>query len=131
MLIETLHITNTKYLFNYSKILILIILFSLSLNAQTRRYEGKKKLKNKNSISNKSTQKGLTIIGGNNMSTIKYNDDKINNQIDISPRNGSYIGLEYRFSRLIVGAGFLERGFKFKQATTMNFADIDYKSEIS
>jgi len=131
MLIETLHITNTKYLFNYSKILILIILFSLSLNAQTRRYEGKKKLKNKNSISNISTQKGLAIIGGNNMSTINYNDNKINDQFDISPRNGSYIGLEYRFSRLIVGAGFLERGFKIKQATTTNIGGTDYKSEIS
>jgi len=120
-----------KYLINSPKILIVIILVCLSLNAQTRRYEGKKKLKNKNPISNISAQKGLTIIGGYNMSTVKYNDDKKNDQFDITPRNGTYIGFEYRFPRLIVGAGFLERGFKFKQATTMNYANIDYKSEIT
>ena len=131
MLIETLHITNTKYLFNYSKILILIILFSLSLNAQTRRYEGKKKLKNKNSISNISAQKGLTIIGGQNMSKIEYNDDDISKQIDIDSRSGFNIGLEYRFPRLIVGAGFLQRGSKLKEATTINIGGIDYEIEIS
>ena len=64
------------------------------------------------------------------MSTIKYNDDKINNQIDISPRNGSNIGLEYRFPRLIVGATYLQRGSKLKQATTMNIGGIDYEIEI-
>jgi len=121
----------TKYLFNSPKILIAIILFCLSLNAQTRRYEGKKKLKNKNSISKISTQKGLAIIGGNNMSTIKYNDDKINDQIDFSLRNGTYIGLEYRFPRLIVGAALLQRGFEPKRATTVNINYIDYDAEIS
>jgi len=119
-----------KYLINTSKIFLFIILFSISLNAQTRRYEGKKKLKNKNSISNISDQKGLAIICGYNMSTIKYNDDKINNQIDISPQNGSYIGLEYRFRRFIIGTGFLQRGSKLKQATTMNIGGIDYDIEI-
>lgn len=121
----------TKYLINSPKIFIFIILFSISLNAQTRRYEGKKKLKNKNSISNVSAQKGLTIIGGNNMSTIKYNDNKIGNQIDISAQNGSNIGLEYRFPRLIVGAGFLQRGSKLKEATTINIGGVDYEIEIS
>ena len=120
----------TKYLINSPKIFLFIILISISLNAQTRRYEGKKKLKNKNSISNISSQKGLTIIGGNNMSTIKYNDDKINNQIDISPRNGSNIGLEYRFRRFIIGATYLQRGSKLKQATTMNIGGIDYDIEL-
>ena len=121
----------TKYLINSPKIFLFIILFSISLNAQTRRYEGKKKLKNKNSISNISAQKGLTIIGGNNMSTIKYNDNKIGNQIDISAQNGSNIGLEYRFPRLIVGAGFLQRGSKLKEATTINIGGVDYEIEIS
>ena len=121
----------TKYLIDPPKIFIVIILICLSLNAQTRRNEGNKKLKNKNSISNISAQKGLTIIGGYNISTVKYNDDKINNQIDMSPRNGSYIGLEYRFPRLIVGAGFLQRGFKPKQAITMNINYIDYDAELS
>ena len=120
----------TKYLINSPKIILFIILISISLNAQTRRYEGKKKLKNKNSISNISSQKGLTIIGGNNMSTIKYNDNKIGNQIDISAQNGSNIGLEYRFPRLIVGAAYLQRGSKLKQATTMNIGGIDYEIEI-
>ena len=120
----------TKYLINSHKIFLIIILFSISLNAQTRRYEGKKKLKNKNSISNISAQKGLAIIGGYSMSTIKYNDDEINNQIDISPQNGSYIGLEYRFPRFIIGAGFLQRGSKLKQATSMNIGGIDYAIEI-
>ena len=122
---------NTKYLFNSPKIFIIIILVCLSLNAQTRRNEGNKKLKNKDSISKISTQKGLAIIGGNNMSTIKYNDNKIDDQIDISPRNGSYIGLEYRLPRLIVGASFLQRGSKLKQATTMSIGGIDYDIEIS
>ena len=121
----------TKYLINSPKIFLFIILFSISLNAQTRRYEGKKKLKNKNSISNISAQKGLTIIGGNNMSTIKYNDNKIGNQIDISAQNGSNIGLEYRFPRLIVGVGFLQRGSKLKEATNINIGGVDYEIEIS
>ena len=120
-----------KYSINSSKIYIVIILVCLSLNAQTRRNEGNKKLKNKNSISNVSAQKGLTIIGGNNMSTIKYNDNKINDKIDISSRNGSYFGLEYRLPRLIVGASFLQRGSKLKQATTMSIGGIDYDIEIS
>ena len=120
-----------KYLINSPKIYIVIILVCLSLNAQTRRNEGNKKLKNKNSISNISTQKGLTVISGNNMSTIKYNDNKIDDKIDISPRNGSYIGLEYRLPRLIVGASLLQRGSKLKQATTMSIGGIDYDVEIS
>ena len=120
-----------KYSINSPKIYIVIILVCLSLNAQTRRNEGNKKLKNKNSISNVSAHKGLTIIGGNNMSTIKYNDNKINDKIDISSRNGSYFGLEYRLPRLIVGASFLQRGSKLKQATTMSIGGIDYDIEIS
>ena len=65
------------------------------------------------------------------MSTIKYNDNKIGNQIDISAQNGSNIGLEYRFPRLIVGAGFLQRGSKLKEATTINIGGVDYEIEIS
>ena len=82
-------------------------------------------------FSNIHSQKGLTIFSGYNMSTIKYNDNKIGDQIDISARNGSNIGLEYRFPRLIVGAGFLQRGSKLKEATTINIGGIDYEIEIS
>jgi len=63
------------------------------------------------------------------MSTIKYNDNKIGDQIDISARNGSNIGLEYRFPRLIVGAGFLQRGSKLKEATTINIGGIYLKTK--
>ena len=97
----------TKYLINSPKIFLFIILFSISLNAQTRRYEGKKKQKNKNSISNISAQKGLAIIGGYNMSTIKYNDDKKNDQFDISPpKLKGQIGVPVVVDKLL-GAIFL------------------------
>ena len=65
------------------------------------------------------------------MSKIEYNDDDISKQIDIDSRSGFNIGLEYRFPRLIVGAGFLQRGSKLKEATTINIGGIDYEIEIS
>jgi len=73
-------------------------------------------------------QGGLTIFGGYNMSTIRFNLDK--QIIDISPQDGFNFGLEYHFPRFIFGAGFLQRGSKLKSTMFTNIAGIDYEIEI-
>ena len=75
-------------------------------------------------------QGGFAIFGGSNFSTIKYNNADLNNQIDISPRNGSSFGVEYRFSRFIFGIGFDQRGSKLKQNSIINIGGVDYDIEI-
>ena len=72
----------------------------------------------------------LAIFGGSNFSTIQYNNADLNNQIDISPRNGSSFGVEYRSSRFMFGASFTQRGSKLKQNSTINIGGVDYEIEI-
>jgi len=72
----------------------------------------------------------LAIFGGSNFSTIQYNNADLNNQIDISPRNGSSFGVEYRSSRFMFGASFTQRGSKLKQNSTINTGGVDYEIEI-
>ena len=67
---------------------------------------------------------------GSNFSTIKYNNTDLNDQIDISPRNGSSFGVEYRSSHFIFGAGFTQRGSKLKQNSTINIGGVDYEIQI-
>ena len=55
-------------------------------------------------------QSGLTVIGGYNMSKVKYNDDDFTEQIDIDTRSGFNIGFETRSANLISGASFVQRG---------------------
>ena len=72
----------------------------------------------------------LAIFGGSNFSTIQYNNADLNNQLDISPRNGSSFGVEYRSARFMFGAGFTQRGSKLKQNSTINIGGVDYEIEI-
>ena len=76
------------------------------------------------------SQSEILIFGGSNFSTIKYNNTDLSNQIDITPRNGSTFGIEYRFSKIIIGASFTQRGSKLKQNSTMNNGGVDYEIEI-
>ena len=76
-------------------------------------------------------QGGLKIIGGYDMSTIKYNDNKINSQNDISTLNSTNIGLEYHFSGFNIGANLIQRGTKLKRDAIIATAAGDLKAELS
>ena len=75
-------------------------------------------------------QSGILIFSGSNSSTIKYNNADLDNRIDISPRNGSSFGIEYRYSKIIFGASFTQRGSKLKQNSAINIGGVDYEIEI-
>ena len=75
-------------------------------------------------------QGGLAIFGGSNFSTIKYNNADLNNRTNISPRNGSSFGVEYRSSRFMFGASFTQRGSKLKQNSIINIGGVNYDIEI-
>ena len=76
-------------------------------------------------------QGGLKIIGGYDMSTIKYNDNNINSQNDISTLNSTNIGLEYHFSRFNIGANLFQRGAKLKRDAIIATAAGDLQAELS
>ena len=76
-------------------------------------------------------QGGLKIIGGYDMSTIKYNDNNINSQNDISTLNSTNIGLEYHFSRFNIGANLIQRGAKLKRDAIIATAAGDLQAELS
>ena len=61
-------------------------------------------------VSNIFAQSGLTVIGGYNMSRIKYNDADVSENIDIDNRGGFNIGIEKNTGSLIAGASFVQRG---------------------
>jgi len=56
----------------------------------------------------------LTIVGGVNLATIKYNDNSVDNNVDISMKSGLIIGLETVGGPFIVGGAFTQRGANFK-----------------
>ena len=120
-----------KFLKSPLRLLYISLLISISLSAQNKRYEGRNKLKNKKPISNVISQKGLSIFSGYNLSKINYNDNKINDQNDITSLIGSSIGIEYRFPKFIIGTTLIQRGSKLKQRTTTNIGGVDYGIEIS
>ena len=82
-------------------------------------------------ISSIYAQGKLTIFGGVNSSQIKYNDNTINDRINISSRNGFNIGFEYPISRFIAGVSYLQRGSKLDANTLLDIGGVDYKINIS
>jgi len=69
----------------------------------------------------------LIVVGGYNMSRVKYNDDDFAELVDVDWKNGLHIGLEIRSSNIIAGASFLQRGAKIKaeiDSYTMEGYDI-------
>lgn len=81
-------------------------------------------------LSNVNAQSKLTIFGGVNSSRIKYNNDIINNRINIGARNGFNIGFEYPINRFIAGASYLQRGSKLEDNTVVNIGGVNYEIEI-
>ena len=65
-------------------------------------------------ISNIFAQSGLTVIGGYNMSKIKYNDDDVTEMIDVDMRSGINIGIEQNTGSLIAGASIVQRGAEYE-----------------
>ena len=55
-------------------------------------------------------QGGLTIVGGLNMGSIKYNDSDVADEVDVSMKTGFSFGVEKMVGSLIVGGGFVQRG---------------------
>ena len=65
-------------------------------------------------LSNIFAQSGLTVIGGYNMSRIKYNDADVSENIDIDNRGGFNIGIEKNTGSLIAGASIVQRGAEYE-----------------
>ena len=82
-------------------------------------------------VSSLQAQNKLTIFGGVNSSQIKYNNNNINDRINISYRNGFNIGFEYPISRFIAGASYIQRGSKLEDNTLLNIGGVDYKININ
>ena len=55
-------------------------------------------------------QKNITVFSGYNFSTINYNQDNLNKNINFSSYRGLNIGIEYRFPKIIAGFGYFQRG---------------------
>ena len=82
-------------------------------------------------VSSLFAQNKLTIFGGVNSSQIKYNNNDINDRINISSRNGFNIGFEYPISRFVAGASYIQRGSKLEDNTLLNIGGVDYKININ
>jgi len=76
-------------------------------------------------------QGGLKIIGGYDMSTIRYNDNNINSQNEISTLNSTNIGIEYDFSLFNIGANLIQRGSKLRRDAIIATAAGDLQAELS
>ena len=76
-------------------------------------------------------QKNITIYSGYNFSTIKYNQNNINESVNFNFHRGLNIGIEYRFPKIIAGFGYFQRGSSLSRATKLNIGGIDYNIDIS
>ena len=76
-------------------------------------------------------QKNVTVFSGYNFSTIKYNQDNTNENVNFNFHRGLNIGIEYRFPKVIAGCGYFQRGSGLSRATKLNIGGIDYNIDIS
>ena len=76
-------------------------------------------------------QKNITVFSGYNFSTIKYNQNNINENVNFNSHRGLNIGIEYRFPKVIAGFGYFQRGSGLSRATKLNIGGIDYNIDIS
>ena len=63
---------------------------------------------------NLSAQIDLTLVGGLNLSTVKYNDNNADNYVDISMRSGFILGVETVGGPFVIGGEFVQRGANVK-----------------
>ncbi len=63
---------------------------------------------------NLSAQIDLTLVGGLNLSTVKYNDNNADNYVDISMRTGFILGVETVGGPFVIGGEFVQRGANVK-----------------
>ena len=59
-------------------------------------------------------QRGFTLVGGLNLGSIKYNNDNVDNDVDISTKTGLILGVESTGGPLNMGVAYIQRGAKFK-----------------
>jgi len=76
-------------------------------------------------------QNNITVFSGNNFSTIKYNQNNINDSISFSFHRGINIGIEYRLPKIIAGFGYFQKGSGLSRATNLNIGGINYNIDIS
>jgi len=79
---------------------------------------------------NLSAQMELTLVGGANLATVKYNDNTVDNYVDISMKSGLIIGLETVGGPFIIGGSFTQRGAIFK-IDSSNFEGTDTYNYIT
>lgn len=65
---------------------------------------------------NLSAQTDVTLVGGANLSTVKYNDNTVDNIVDISMRSGFMLAIEAKGGAVIAGVAFNQRGANFKMS---------------
>ena len=75
-------------------------------------------------------QKNITVFSGYNFSTIKYNQNNINEDVNFNSHRGLNIGIEYRFPKVIAGFGYFQRGSGLSRTTILNIGGIDYDIDI-
>ncbi len=75
-------------------------------------------------ITGLSAQTGMTVMGGMNLSAIKYNDSDLADAVDVSSSIGLCVGAEKIIGPMILGGAFVQRGSKleaFGDKVTMTF----------
>ena len=55
-------------------------------------------------------QTDVTLVGGLNLSTVKYNDNTVDDNVDISMKSGLILGAEIIGGPFIIGGEFIQRG---------------------
>jgi len=76
-------------------------------------------------------QGGLTIVGGLNMGSIKYNDSDMADEFDVSMKMGFSIGAETMAGPLKVGGGFVQRGANVEVVFINSITQYGEKFEVS
>ena len=56
----------------------------------------------------------LTLVGGLNLSTVKFNDNNADNDIDLPMKSGFILGIETKGGPFIIGGSFIQRGMIMK-----------------
>ena len=59
-------------------------------------------------------QSEVNLVGGLNLSTVKYNDNTVDDYADISMKSGFILGIETISGAFVIGGSFIQRGANIK-----------------
>ena len=71
-------------------------------------------------------QMELTIVGGANLATVKYNDNTVDNDYDILMKPGLIFGVETVGGPFIIGGAYTQRGVIIKDKTSSDEGSDSY-----